>query len=168
MANGYGRRMGRGGAAPIVVVDLQAERGGIGRHSGADIVVTDPSEVEAAVKNATDGRGADMVVESVGLPALYAQAFDLIRPGGHVAAFGLTGPDETVPLGILDTVLKENSVKGSVAGMGEDMHDAMTLLLHGRFELDAFTGNDHSLADIQSAFDGLADHPEALKTQIVL
>lgn len=114
----------------------------------------------------TGGRGTDMVIESVGVPALYAKAFELIRPGGHVAAFGITGPADSVPLALLDTVLKENSVKGSVAGMGEDMHDALTLLLHKRFHTEPFTAAAFPLASIQEAFETLKDRPGVLKTQI--
>ena len=71
-----------------------------------------------------------------------------------------------MPLDILRTVLEENSLKGSVAGMGEDMHDALTLLAHGRFRTDAFTGAAFGLEDIQTAFDTLAQRPADLKTQI--
>jgi threonine dehydrogenase-like Zn-dependent dehydrogenase len=69
---------------------------------------------------------------------------------------------------ILRTVLEENSLKGSVAGMGEDMHDALTLLAHGRFRTEAFTGATFALQDIQTAFETLADRPGDLKTQILI
>ncbi len=109
-----------------------------------------------------------MVIESVGITSLYEQAFDLIRKGGHVAAFGITGPDDAVPLNVLKTILEENSIKGSVAGMGEDMHDALTLLLHDRFDLARFTKSSFQLEDIQSVFDNLCNRPGDLKTQIVI
>lgn len=156
------------GAAPIIVTDLSPDRVALAVKSGADIGISDPADLEAAVRQATQGRGADIVIESVGHPALYAQALTLIRKGGHLAAFGLTGPGEALPLDILETVLRENSVKGSVAGMGEDMHDALTLLSHGRIDTAAFTGADCPLEDIQAAFDSFADRPGDLKTQIVM
>jgi L-iditol 2-dehydrogenase len=127
-----------------------------------------PEEIRNAVLKATDGRGADIVIESVGLPRLYAEALTLMRKGGHLAAFGLTGAGETLPLDILTTILQENSVKGSVAGMGEDMHDALTLLAHGRIDTAPFTGADFGLEDIQRAFDTFRDRPGDLKTQIVM
>lgn len=160
--------MHRIGAAPVIAVELVPERAELARQAGADVVVTDPAKVLETVRGRTDGRGADFVIESVGLPALYRLAFDLIRPGGHVAAFGLTGPGETVPLDILQTVLRETSVKGSVAGMGEDMHDALTLLSHDRFRTEAFTHAAFPLDQIQEAFDSLAARPADLKTQIVM
>ncbi|GAA4474430.1 zinc-dependent alcohol dehydrogenase [Gluconacetobacter asukensis] len=154
------------GAAPIIAVELSPERAELAARAGADAVVTQPDRVLETVRSLTGGRGADIVIESIGSPTLYAQAFELIRPGGHVAAFGITGPDDTIPLRLLDMVLKENSIKGSVAGMGEDMHDALTLLTHGRFQVEAFTGSVVPLSAIQSAFDTLRDRPGVLKVQI--
>jgi 2-desacetyl-2-hydroxyethyl bacteriochlorophyllide A dehydrogenase len=156
------------GAAPIIVADLSEDRCRMALEAGADAAISDPVRLKAEVLARTQGRGADIVIESVGSPRLYALAFELIRKGGHVAFFGITGPNEAVPVDILRTVLEENSLKGSVAGMGEDMHDALTLLAHGRFRTEAFTGAVYPLADIQSAFDSLADRPGDLKTQIVL
>ncbi len=156
------------GVAPIIVADLSADRCRIALEAGADIAISDPLALKSEVMARTQGRGADLVIESVGSPRLYALAFDLIRKGGHVAFFGITGMGETVPVDILRTVLEENSLKGSVAGMGEDMHDALTLLAHGRFRTEAFTGASFRLEEIQVAFDTLADRPAELKTQIVI
>ncbi|MCA0956966.1 alcohol dehydrogenase catalytic domain-containing protein [Mameliella alba] len=156
------------GAAPIIVTDLSAERVQMALDCGADIGVSDPARLKQAAMDATEGRGVDIVIESVGLPALYRQALKLMRKGGHLAAFGLTGAEETLALPILDTILQENSVKGSVAGMGQDMHDALTLLVHGRIKTEAFTGASYALTDIQAAFDTFADRPLDLKTQIVM
>jgi threonine dehydrogenase-like Zn-dependent dehydrogenase len=156
------------GAAPIIVADLSEDRCSMAREAGADTAIADPAALKSAVLEATDGRGADLVIESVGSPRLYALAFELIRKGGHVAFFGLTGPGEAVPVEILRTVLEENSLKGSVAGMGEDMHDALSLLRHGRIRSEAFTRASFPLSRIGEAFETLAARPNDLKTQITL
>ncbi len=155
------------GAAPIIASDVSADRRSTAAKCGADIVVP-PGALKDAVKTATQGRGADIVIESVGSPALYADAKELMRKGGHLAAFGLTGAGETLALDILETILQENSVKGSVAGMGQDMHDALTLLNHGRINTEPFTGAEYGLEEIQQAFDTFADRMNDLKTQIVM
>jgi len=156
------------GAAPIIVADLSEDRVQMALDAGADVGVTDPATLRDIVMEHTDGRGSDVVIESVGLPGLYKQAMELIRKGGHVAAFGITGPDDALPLNILNTILQENSIKGSVAGMGQDMHDALTLLTHGRVKTELFTGTAYPLEQIQVAFDSFADRPGDLKTQIVM
>ena len=156
------------GAVPIIVSDISPERVQMALDAGADVGVSEPARLKAAVKDATAGRGADIVIESVGSPALYAEAQELVRKGGHLMAFGLTEPGESLNLDILTTILEENSVRGSVAGMGEDMHDALTLLVHGRIMTAPFTGATFPLDDIQAAFDSFADRPQDLKTQIVM
>lgn len=156
------------GAAPIIVSDISEDRVRMALEVGADVGVTDPKTLHDQVIAATDGRGADIVIESVGLTHLYEQALTLIRKGGHIAAFGLTGDEAVLPLPILRAILQENSIKGSVAGMGQDMHDALTLLVHGRIRTEAFTGASYALEDIQQAFDTLPQRPADLKTQIVM
>ncbi len=156
------------GAAPIIAFDLSQDRCAMARSAGADAVTHDPAKLRELVYAMTDGRGADFVIESVGAPSLYKEAFSLIRKGGHVAFFGITGPNETVPVDIVQTILREDSLKGSVAGMGEDMHDALALLAHGRFKTEAFTRATFPLEDIQQAFDSFAARSADLKTQILI
>lgn len=166
MGNLHVQMMRLVGAAPIIVADLSLDRCQMALEAGADAVVKDPAMLRETVMALTGGRGADLVIESVGLTRLYAVAQTLIRKGGHIAFFGLTGPDQALPVDILQTILQENSLKGSVAGMGEDMHDALTLLSHGRFRTDAFTSASYALDDIQAAFNSFASRPQDLKTQI--
>ena len=156
------------GAVPIIVSDISPERVQMALEVGADVGVSDPADLKEAVMNATDGRGTDIVIESVGSPSLYAEAQEIVRKGGHLMAFGLTGPGESLNLDILTTILEENSVRGSVAGMGEDMHDALTLLAHGRIMTAPFTRATYPLDDIQAVFDSFADQPQDLKAQIVM
>ncbi|MEM0946462.1 MAG: alcohol dehydrogenase catalytic domain-containing protein [Pseudomonadota bacterium] len=156
------------GAAPIIVSDISEDRVRMALDNGADFGTANPAELTQLVKAHTGGRGADIVIESVGLPALYEVAQSLMRPGGHLVAFGLSGPDGAITLPIVETILRENSVGSSVAGQGQDMHDALTLLSHGRIGTDAFTGAEYALEDIQVAFDSFAERPGDLKTQIVM
>jgi L-iditol 2-dehydrogenase len=51
--------------------------------------------------------------------------------------------------------------------MGQDMHDALTLLEFGRIDVKRFTGAEYAVDDIQIAFDSLPGRPKDLKTQIV-
>lgn len=122
------------GAAPIILVSRNKKRNDIAMEMGAVDFVIDPTEVDAVaeVKRLTDGRGADFVVESVGTTETYEQSFQMVRPGGAVAAFGITEGDATMPLNTFDLVLKELNVAGSCAGVGEDWSDAITLLQYGR------------------------------------
>jgi len=124
------------GAAPIMVVGQSRKRLEMARILGADYVIS-ASQVKdpvAAVKELTEGRGADYVIESVGTPQTYEQAFRMVRPGGTVAAFGLTGVEDTITVNPFDLVLGEKSVASSCAGVGNDWTDAITLLQYRRVD----------------------------------
>lgn len=119
------------GAAPVIAVERDPARAALVQACGADAVVEDPAALSETVLAMTEGRGADLVIESIGNVALYESALGLVRPGGRVAAFGLTGAEARVAISPLDIVLREIGLRGSVAGMGEDMHQALRLLALG-------------------------------------
>lgn len=156
------------GAAPIIVSDPNPERAAWARASGADHVVTDPADLAAVVASATQGRGADLVIESVGIAALYEQALDLVRPGGRVLAFGLCDPGAHAHYAPFKVVLQELGVQGSVAGMGDDMHEAMTLIAHDRLALDAFVETVYPLERITEAMQAFISDKRINKVQIAI
>lgn len=156
------------GAAPIIVSEPNPGRAAWARRSGADVVVSDPAQLEAAVREATDGRGADLVIESVGLPALYEQAFDLVRPGGRVLAFGLAEQHAQARYHPFKLVLSEIGLQGSVAGMGDDMHEAMTLIAHDRVQLAEFAQTVYPLERIAEAMEAFVCDRSINKIQIAI
>ena len=156
------------GLAPIIVYEIDTERAEIATNSGADSVATTESELKQVIKQQTDQRGVDLTIESVGKPELYSLALEIIRPGGHIAAFGLTGETEILSINLLETVLNENSIKGSVAAMGEDMHDALTMLRYNRIDPSPFIQSETKLDDIQVTFESIIAKPKYLKTQVVI
>lgn len=156
------------GAAPIIVAETSPARAQLAKAAGADHVVSDPQQLMNVVHSRTEGRGVDLAIESVGATALYEVAQAALRPGGHLAAFGLPPDGSKLELDLLTTVLRENSLMGSVAGPGQAMHRALALLSHCRFDTSAFTAATYALEDITTAFDTLPDRPQDLKTQIIL
>ncbi len=86
------------GANPIIVSEPIAERRGIAKRWGADLVLNPETEdVPAAVKAATGGYGADAVVLTVGVHALVTPAIDLVRKQGVINMFAGFPPGQTVP-----------------------------------------------------------------------
>lgn len=156
------------GAAPVIVSEPDPARADWARRSGADVVLGAADDLRARVLQATDGRGADLVIESVGLPALYEQAMDLVRPGGRVLAFGLAEQGAHARYQPFNVVLKELALQGSVAGMGEDMHEAMRLIAHGRLQLRDFVETVFPLARIAQAMDAFIADRSIRKVQIAI
>jgi threonine 3-dehydrogenase len=76
------------GASRIIASDVNPKRLALATQMGAHDAVH-PSDVEAAVKRATDGLGVDVVLEMSGVPAAIHQAFALVRVGGRVQMLGI-------------------------------------------------------------------------------
>lgn len=89
------------GAAEVIAVDSVPERLEVARAFGATAVHLDEEDPRAAVKAATDGRGADVVVDAVGHPAVLDSAIRMIRPGGTVSATGVYAEPCQVHMGVL-------------------------------------------------------------------
>jgi alcohol dehydrogenase len=83
--------------AAIVAIDPLAARRTWAAKFGANVVAT-PEEAKEAVDRLTDGLGADVAIEAVGIPATFEQCTALIRPGGRVANVGVHGKPATLHL----------------------------------------------------------------------
>ncbi len=82
----------------VVVVDPVESRRAAALELGADIAVGPDDDVLSVVRGLTDGLGADVTMEAVGLPATFDLAVSLVRPGGHVANIGVHGKPTTLHL----------------------------------------------------------------------
>ena len=154
------------GAAPIIAIDLNENRLKAAKAAGADVTVSDPSEVETIIRRYTDGRGADVVIESVGSPKLYEQALKLVRAGGQVAAFGVASAEARSTFSPLDYVMREIGMKATIASSGDDFHNALTLLKYNRIKTDFFTTVVRPLEETQSAIENFMLDQNTLKIQI--
>lgn len=154
------------GAAPVMVCEPNPGRADWARRCGADIVVSNRDQLAEVVRKATGNRGADLVIEAVGLPELYEQAFELVRPGGRILAFGLTDAGAQARYHPFKVVLGEIGLQGSVAGMGDDMHEAMTLIAHDRLRLAEFAETVYPLERIVEAMHAVINDKRINKVQI--
>ena len=76
----------------IIAVDLADSRLESAKKFGADLTINNSSQdALATVLEATGGRGADVAIEAVGIPATFELAADLVCPGGHIANVGVHG-----------------------------------------------------------------------------
>jgi NADPH:quinone reductase-like Zn-dependent oxidoreductase len=101
------------------------------RELGADATVNHATgDVKEAVKEATGGRGADIVVETVG-EATWATSLQVAAPGGRITVCGATsGPNP--PAALHRVWWKQLSILGSTMGTGEDFAGAFELVTSGR------------------------------------
>jgi len=83
----------------VVAIDRTPARLDAAKQFGADIVINNAGQDPiAAVRELTDGLGADLAIEAVGVPATFELAVDLVRPAGRVANIGVHGKPATLHL----------------------------------------------------------------------
>ncbi len=118
------------GAKTIVTSssDTKLERA---RELGADAVVNHATgDVKAAVRDATGGRGADVVVDSVG-EATWRTSLDVAARDGRIAVCGATsGPNP--PAALHRVWWKQLTILGSTMGTKADFEGAYELVASGR------------------------------------
>ena len=90
------------GAARIIATDINPKRLELARSMGAHDAVL-PADAERAVRNASDGNGADVVLEMSGVPAAVHQAFALARAGGRVNMLGI--PSKTIDIDFASEII---------------------------------------------------------------
>jgi alcohol dehydrogenase len=128
----------------IVVVDPAAPRREAAKQIGADVALdSDPDEIAEVVASLTDGLGADVVMEAVGVPETFELCARLVRPGGHLANIGVHGKpatihleslwikDVTITTGLVDT----NTTPTLLRLLAERQIDPTPLVTH-RYAMD--------------------------------
>lgn len=123
------------GASPVIGVSRSASKGDLARKLGADLTLVSGERTAEAVLEATDGRGADLVIESTGVPASVADAITLARTGGRLLLFGIITATEAA-LPFYQLYFKELAVINGRAAKGEDFLGCINLLERGTVRLE--------------------------------
>jgi len=144
------------GARTIIAVDVDDRKLEWARQFGATHVVnsreTDPVE---AIRELTEGNGADVVVEAIGRPETYKQAFYARDLAGTVVLVGVPTPEMQLELPLLDVFGRGGSLKSSWYGdclPDRDFPMLVDLHLQGRLPLDKFVSETIGLDDVEEAF----------------
>jgi len=116
------------GAARIVATDVVEFRKQAARASGADVVLDGREDVPARLRDANDGRLADVVVTCTGAPAAIAQGLASVDRGGTVLFFAPTEPTATVPFPFNALWREEITLTSSYGGAPRDIAEAIELL----------------------------------------
>jgi threonine dehydrogenase-like Zn-dependent dehydrogenase len=153
------------GCAPVIVIDNNKARLEKAKEMCADYVIDfgETPDTVAEVKKLTGGIGADYVIEAVGTPKTYEQAFQMIRRGGHVEAFGIAAAGDPMSLPPFEFVLGEKKVAGSCAGIGNDWGDAITLLRYGRVKPLPLLSMAVPLEDLEKALKEIRENKALVK-----
>jgi S-(hydroxymethyl)mycothiol dehydrogenase len=145
------------GATTIIAVDVDDRKLAWAIDFGATHTVnsTERDPVET-IREITGGFGADVVVEAVGRPETYEQAFYARDLAGTVVLVGVPTPDLQVTLPLIEIFGRGGALKSAWYGdclPGRDFPMLVDLYRQGRFDLDAFVSEKIGLDDIEAAFD---------------
>ncbi|MFJ4184545.1 S-(hydroxymethyl)mycothiol dehydrogenase [Kitasatospora sp. NPDC089509] len=159
------------GASRIIAVDIDDRKLETARTLGATHTVnsrtTDPVE---AIRELTGGNGADVVVEAVGRPETYKQAFYARDLAGTVVLVGVPTPEMTLELPLLDVFGRGGALKSSWYGdclPSRDFPMLIDLYLQGRLDLGAFVTETIELDAVEQAFERM-HHGDVLRSVVVL
>ncbi|MFC3299024.1 S-(hydroxymethyl)mycothiol dehydrogenase [Arthrobacter agilis] len=145
------------GATTIIAVDIDDRKLELAKGLGATHTVNskeqDPVE---AVHALTGGNGADVVIDAVGRPETYKQAFYARDLAGTVVLVGVPTPEMTLELPLLDVFGRGGSLKSSWYGDCLPSRDFPMLVSHylqGTLDLEAFVTERISLDQVEEAFE---------------
>ncbi|MFD8754919.1 S-(hydroxymethyl)mycothiol dehydrogenase [Kitasatospora sp. NPDC059577] len=159
------------GASKIIAVDIDDRKLETARTLGATHTVnsrtTDPVE---AIRELTGGNGADVVVEAVGRPETYRQAFYARDLAGTVVLVGVPTPEMKLELPLLDVFGRGGALKSSWYGdclPSRDFPMLIDLYLQGRLDLRAFVTETIELDAVEQAFERM-HQGDVLRSVVVL
>lgn len=138
--------------ARVIASEVDAGRLEMARRMGADVLVdastTDPV---AAVREATDGRGADVVVAAIGHPSANEQGLAMLADRGTHVLFASAHPESPIALGPNHTHNHELAVRGVVSSEKRDFHLAARMVRLGQVDLSPLVQATYPLDQLAEA-----------------
>ena len=159
------------GAKRIIAVDTDDKKLNWAREFGATHTINarelDPVQT---IQDLTDGNGADVVIDAVGRPETWKQAFYARDLAGTVVLVGVPTPDMTLEMPLIDFFSHGGALKSSWYGdclPERDFPTLISLYLQGRLPLEKFVSERIGLGDIEEAFHKM-HAGEVLRSVVIL
>jgi alcohol dehydrogenase len=150
----------------IVAIDVDDSRLASAGRFGADTTINNSrQDARATVMELTDGLGADIAIEAVGVPGTFELAAELIRPCGRVANIGVHGKPATLHLERLWT--RNVTVTTGLVDT-YTIPRLMSLISSGRLDPTIFATHRFGLEDTMAAYDTFADATSTNALKVVL
>lgn len=147
------------GARPVVGITRSPERRALAERLGADFTLPPGPDAKERVLEITAGRGADLVIESVGAVAMLAEAIEIARTGGRLLLFGIyTARQAELPF--YQLYFKELSLVAARAARREDYPDCIELVGSGAVQLDPLISHVLPLRQLERAITMLEERDE--------
>jgi len=158
------------GASTIIAVDTDPRKLEWAKRFGATHTVNaKEQDVVEAVRELTDGNGANVVVDAVGRPETFRQAFYARDLAGTAVLVGVPTPDMTIDLPLIDVFARGGAVRSSWYGdclPSRDFPMLIDLHLQGRLPLEGFVTETIALDDVEAAFTKMR-HGDVLRSVVL-
>lgn len=161
------------GASEAVVIGTRADAGRLelAREFGSvHTHAIEDSSVEARreeVMELTSGIGAAVVMDCTGTPASFREGLGLTAPGGTYSLPGIATPAGETPVRLYEEVSRKNvRIQGVWVSDTSHLHQAVRLVLSGRFPLHRLVTHRFPLAKVMDAFE-VVENKEAIKAVLV-
>jgi S-(hydroxymethyl)mycothiol dehydrogenase len=159
------------GARTIIGVDIDDKKLAWALDFGATHTINSTREDPVArVRELTEGNGADVCIEAIGLPQTYEQAFFARDLAGTVVLVGVPNPTMKIELPLIEVFGRGGSLKSSWYGdclPARDFPMLIDLYLQGRLDLDRFVSEKIALDEVEEAFHRM-ERGEVLRSVVVL
>jgi len=159
------------GASKIIAIDMDERKLEWAKDFGAtDTILASSGDVVEQIQALTGGFGADVVIDAVGRPETWKQAFYGRDLAGTVVLVGVPNPAVMLEIPLIDVFGRGGSLKSSWYGdclPSRDFPVLVDLYLQGRLPLEKFVSEEIGLSDIESAFEKM-HRGEVLRSVVVL
>ena len=143
------------GASYVIAVDGIPERLEMAKRMGADEVIDfHDQDPIAAIKRATEGRGADVAIEALGTQATFESCLRSLRPGGTLSSLGIYSGKLAIPPDAFVGGLGDHAIVTTLCPGGKErMRQLMEMVRHGRLDLTPLLTHRYRLDDIEGAYE---------------
>ena len=154
------------GASPVIGVTRSAAKRELAQTLGADLTVPGGDGAIEAIRQATEDRGADVVIETTGVLPSLATAIAMARFGGRVLLFGIiTAKEGALPF--YDLYFKELALISARVAKSEDYPSSIALVERGIVQLQPLVSDVMPLAELKTAI-GMLGSDSAQRMKIIL
>jgi L-iditol 2-dehydrogenase len=155
------------GVEKTVMIDLVDERLAFAQKLGADETINGGKEnVVKRVRQLTNGYGADVVIEAIGLPSTWEQALKLVRKGGTVLEFGGCPPGTEIKVNAEMLHYGQQTVMGVFHATPLHFRKALNLIASRTIDVRPLVTRRMKLDDIREAFETLSTSKNEVKIAI--
>jgi S-(hydroxymethyl)mycothiol dehydrogenase len=158
------------GARTVIAIDVDDRKLDWAKGFGATHTINSTTtDLVDAVQAATDGLGADVVIDAVARPETYRAAFYARDLAGRVVLVGVPTPEMTIELPLIDVFGRGGSLKSSWYGdclPSRDFPMLVDMHLAGRLPLEKFVSETIEIGDVEAAFEKM-HHGDVLRSVVV-